>query len=139
MDKVQVNKEELIAVLTKNRDQHKKDFEAAMGGYRLVAEAELKKRLKKVRSGQEFNLNFYKLHVPDSHVKEYQNVIDMLGVCSDVNISITMEDYLKYYKNEWSWCSSWQYSNSGYATLYNTPGVGVAAAAHYVSPSEEQE
>jgi hypothetical protein len=63
----------------------------------------------------------------------------MLGVCSDVNISITMEDYLKYYKNEWSWCSSWQYQNSGYATLYNMPGVGVAAAAHYVAPGEQEE
>jgi len=137
MDKVQISKDELIAVLTKNRDQHKRDYEDALGGYRLVAESKLKKVLKKIKSGEKFSLYFNDLHEPDSHVKEYQNVIDMLGICFDVNVSISMEDYLKYYKNEWNWCSQWQFSNSGYVTLYNMSGVGSADIAKYQSPKND--
>ena len=139
MDKVKVDKNDLLSVLKTNRDKHEKDYNDAMGGYRLVAEAQLKKVLKKVKSGEKFSLYFRDLHEPDSHIKEYQNVIDMLEVSSDQFVQISMEDYLKYYKNEWNWCTSWKFHNSGYATLYNVPGVGVADAAKYKPPTNEEE
>ena len=81
MDKVQVNKDELISILKNNRDKHEKDYNDAMGGYRLVAEAELKKRLKKVRFGEKFNLYFNNIKELDSQVKEYQDVINICSSC----------------------------------------------------------
>ena len=138
MDKVKVDKNDLLSILKTNRDKHEKDYNDAMGGYRLVAEAELKKKLKKVRAGEKFTLYFKDLREPDSHVQEYQNVIDMLEVSTDMFVEISMEDYLKYYKNEWNWCTSWKFHNSGYATLYNVTGVGAADVAKYKSPSNEE-
>jgi len=126
MDKVKVQKTELVAALTKNRDQHAKDYKEALGGYYMQAEKEFEAKLVKIKAGEKFSTYFKDLAKPQYHIKEYNDVIDMLGVSSDETVYISMEDYLKYYKNEWDWQASWSLSNSGYATLYNTPGVGKA-------------
>ena len=118
MDKVKVNKEDLISILKTNRDQHGKDYNDAVGGYLMTVEAELKKTLRKVRKGEEFDLYFRDLSKPDSHVKEYNDVIDMLSVSKDDDVNISMEDYLKYYKNEWNWCVSWSSQNTGFLMHY---------------------
>jgi len=126
MDRVKVSKVELISILTSNRDQHIKDLKEATGGYYIQARKEFEEELTKIKEGKEFHTFFRNLNKPESHVKEYNNVIDMLGVSADTEVYISMEDYLKYYKNEWSWQASWQVSNKPYATLYNVAGIGNA-------------
>ena len=48
----------------------------------------------------------------------------MLEVASEDTVTLSMEEFLKYYKNEWEWQRSWSLRNDGYATLYNVAGVG---------------
>ena len=124
MDKVKVQKHELESILKTNRDKHVEEYKEALGGYYIQAQKDFEKELAKIKAGKEFHTYFRKLNKPESHVKEYNDVIDMLGVTTAVEVYISMEDYLKYYKNEWIWCASWKLSNTPYATLYNTPGVG---------------
>jgi hypothetical protein len=124
MEKVNVNKEELLAILKNNRDIHQKNYDDAMGGYRMLAEKELKKKLKAVKEGEKFDLYFRDLSEPRSYVKDYNNTIGILEVSNDGNVSITMEEYLKYYKNEWEWSRMWKNDFLPYATLYNVAGVG---------------
>ena len=126
MDKIKVGKGKLIAILVENRDKHAKDYEEAVGGYYIQAEKEFEAELAKIKDGEKFSTYFRNLSEPESHVKEYDNVIEMLGVSEDEQIYISMQDYLKYYKNEWDWQSSWEMSNRPYATLYNVAGVGNA-------------
>lgn len=121
MEKVKVQKSELIAVLKKNRDIHEKDYSDAVCGYRLLVEKELKKRLKLVQSGEKFDL-YFNLNRPESHVKDYDDVIGMLEISSDEEVDVKMEEYLKYYKNEWNWQEGWKSTYSGYAAFYNSPG-----------------
>ena len=123
MEKVNVTKEDLIAKLKENRDIHEKDYNDAVGGYRMLAEKELKKKLKTVKAGEKFDLRF-NLSEPQSFVKDYEDAIGMLEISTDLTISITMEEYLKSYKNEWEWSRSWKTSYAPYATLYNVAGVG---------------
>ena len=124
MEKVHVNKIELIKILKTNRDIHAKDYEEAYGGYRIAVERELKKKLKEVKAGGLFNLHFNNLSEPQSYVKDYDNVIGMLEVSTESDVYVTMEEYLRYYKNEWAWSRSWSVSNAPYATLYNVAGIG---------------
>ena len=124
MEKVKVNKTDLIKILKQNRDVHVKEFEEATCGYRMAVEMALKKKLKDVKAGKEFDLYFSDLSKPASYVKDYENVIGMLEITTEEAVSITMEEYLKYYKNEWAWSRSWSISNAPYATLYSVAGVG---------------
>ena len=99
----------------------------------MQARKEFEATLVKIKAGEKFETFFRNLHKPDSHVKEYTDVLDMLGISRDEEIQISMQDYLKYYKNEWDWADNWKMSNSGYATLYNTVGtVGIGS----ITPKE---
>ena len=126
MEKVKVNKVDLIKILKENRDLHAKQFEEATVGYKLAVEIALKKKLKSVKAGEEFDLYFYDLSKPESHINEYDNVIGILEISTEDIIPISMEEYLKYYKNEWSWSKSWTTNNAPYATLYNVSGMGTS-------------
>jgi len=125
MEKVKVKKVDLVKILQTNRDIHQKDFEEALGGYKIAVEKELKSKLKDLKAGKDFDL-YINLSKPKSYVKQYNDVIGMLEIASEEEVSITMEEYLKYYKNEWEWQSTWHLSNAPYATLYNVAGVGNA-------------
>jgi len=118
MNTVSVKKAELVKVLTTNRDIHKKEHEEALQGYLILVTKALKKKLKKVEAGKEFDLNFYNLVKPENHEDDYQNVIDMLGVTGQESVDITMDDYQKYYKNNWSWHGHWHLSNKMYFDAY---------------------
>lgn len=118
MNTVSVKKDELVKVLTENRDIHKKKYEEAQQGYIILVTKALKKRLKKVEAGKEFDLHFYDLIKPENHVEDYQNVIDMLGVTEQESVDISMEDFQRYYKNNWSWHQQWHLSNKMYYDAY---------------------
>ncbi len=124
MDKVIVNKKELVNILIKNRDKHATEYQEALGGFYIQAQIDLEKKLAKVKEGKKFSIYFENLKQPRSYIKEYNDVINMLGVTPASEVNISMEDYLKYYKNEWDWCASWKASNNSYVTLYNVAGVG---------------
>ena len=126
MDKLSVKKADLVAILKANKEAHAKFYNDALGGFKMTIEKELKKRLYLLRKEGKIHLAFYEFREPESHVKEYEDAIGMLEICLEENIEIDMEEYLKYYKNEWSWSASWKSSNTGYATLYNVAGVGAA-------------
>ena len=118
MNTVSVKKDELVKVLTENRDIHKKKYEEAHQGYLILVTKALKKKLKKVEAGKEFDLSFHNLQRPENHEQDYQNVIDMLGVTEQESVDISMEDYQKYYKNNWSWHGHWHLSNKMYVDAY---------------------
>ena len=118
MNTVPVKKDDLIKVLTENRDKHQKKYDDAYKGYVILVTKALKKTLKKVEAGKKFDLNFHNLNKPERHTEDYQNVIDMLGVTDSATIDITMEDYQKYYKNNWSWHGHWHLSNKMYVDAY---------------------
>jgi Sec7-like guanine-nucleotide exchange factor len=117
MEKVKVKKSDLIDVLKTNRDIHQKAFDEALAGYKIAVEKELKSKLKDLKTGKDFNL-YINLQKPVSYVKQYNDVIGMLEISTEEDVHITMEEYLKYYKNEWEWQATWQLSNAFYSQAY---------------------
>ena len=114
MKAVTIKKKELIKILKKNRDAHAEEYKEAYEGYKMTCIEELEARLEKVKNGEDFNMNFIDVREPDNHVEDYQNVIDMLEVGEEKSVQISMEQYLKYYKNKWEWHRSWEMSNAHY-------------------------
>ena len=125
MKTVTVKKKDLVKALTKNRKLHEKEFEEAWGGYLMSAKEQVKELLDQIKSGEDFTVSLH-LSEPESHLDDYDSTIAMLEVATEKTLEITMEEFRKYYQNQWSWHQSWKMANDGYATLYNVAGVGNA-------------
>jgi len=118
MEKLTVHKQNLIDVLVENRDKHQKEYELALEGYKMSAIEQLKAKLKEFNKSETFDPNWKNLH--ESHVKEYDDTIDMLKVVNDDYILISMGEYLRFYKNEWQWANNWNFMNTGYVGIGST-------------------
>lgn len=115
-----VKKKDLIKILKASRDKHKKEFEEAQKGYVITCREVLEERLVAVNAGDDFDMFFSdNVENPESHINDYQNVIDMLEIGSDKTIRIGVDDYKRYYKNEWGWNSRWALSNKAYVDKFN--------------------
>lgn len=121
MRTVTVKTKELIKVLKKNRDLHETEFTEAYEGYRQLVQEALEARLVIVKKNEEkFDLYFHDIDTaPDNHTKDYQNVIDMLELGTEKSATLTMQEYLQFYKNEWAWQQNWQMSNAQYVSKFH--------------------
>ncbi len=111
--KVKVKKAELLNALKENREKHAADYEKAKIGFRKVLEKELEKKLQQCRDGKKVELLF-KNQKPNSHLKDYDDVIGMLEFSTDDELTIDHQQYKQYVKNEWDWIKHWATSNSVY-------------------------
>ena len=128
MSRVNVKREELIEVLKENRDAHKKEYDEAYAGYVQLCIEALEDKLETVESAAKapkdspvkFELFFQDLmSAPENHVQDFQDVIDMFELSEDTKLSIGMEEYKRYYKNDWSWSRSWELSNKMYVDKFH--------------------
>jgi len=129
MSRISVKREDLIKVLNTNRDKHQTEYAEAYAGYlQLCVEAleekveTVKEAAKAPKDGPELKVEMFfndLMSQPENHVDNYQDVIDMLELSEDVKLDIGMEEYKKYYKNDWSWSHNWGLSNKMYVDKFH--------------------
>lgn len=112
---ITVKKEDLINELKKNRDAHQEEYNNAYVGYKQLCIEALEEKLATVNEDEDFDMYFNEVsNPPDDHTQDYQNVIDILEIGEDDTIKLGVNDYMKYYKNNWEWRRSWGMSNATY-------------------------
>lgn len=111
---VTVDKAELLAVLRKNLEEHKKMFDEARAGYIEAAIKRLDAKLGKLKAGHITSLHF-DLYVPTDHSGDYETIIGMLEMSQDDTIALSFEQYRMYVEDDWQWARNWLVSNSGYS------------------------
>ena len=137
---VTVKREELIAKLKESREAHRKEYQEALDGY-IVETAERVEQtlvaLSKLPGGtiaiaaqsidfpnstdeadpRKFSASniWNDLHAPQSHVNEYDTVIEMLEMSVEDKVSISFSQFRKWVKNEWSWRSKFAATTAAYA------------------------
>lgn len=114
MNNVKVNVQQLLTILKKNRDSHRKIFLEAQEGYRKLAIKELDKTLKDARDGKKF-ARMLSLVAPQDMTKEYDTAIGMLEMSVDKDIVITYNQYQNFVQDEWHWKENFLLSNSTYS------------------------
>lgn len=114
MKNVNVDKIELIRILTENRAIHIKEYAEMMIEYKKEIIAECQKL-------QEFNMaatsDFKKRLTssePVSNEQEYDTILSMLSMSIDSNISLSTNEYTQYVLNEWFFTNSFEMSKSAY-------------------------
>jgi hypothetical protein len=112
MNEVVVSKAELLTILEKNREQHKKDAEDALNGYYIEAKEKFLNALEAIRERKDIpHINLFK---PVSHVEQYDRAIGMLKMHVNDTVTLSMEEYASYVDDEWDWKHQWQLSNTAY-------------------------
>lgn len=113
MDRVKVNRVDLIAKVRANLADHRAVFEEAQINYRKAVIEELDKMLTEARQGREIRRTV-KLIEPKDHSKDYQYAIEMLEMSVDKDVEIEEHHFRQYVKDDWGWKGQWTASNDPY-------------------------
>jgi hypothetical protein len=126
---VNVDRLKLLGVLKENLKKHVSEYATAVVNYRLALQADLIAALAKANDPA---ANIEKLEVdfgyPQSYASQYQQVIDMLEFSVDPTITLDNQAFRAYVKDEWSWKSSFNLSNSTYSAKASSFAGAVGGA-----------
>ena len=115
MKQVRVAKSKLLAILKKNRAEHREVFIQAQKTFRVVAIKALDAQLKSARKGRPFELaNLVRLTAPEDHTADYDRSIQMLEMSVDTEIVVDEREFQNYVQDIWNWSREWATSNMRY-------------------------
>lgn len=115
MEKVKVNKAELLAVLKDNRNKHKSLFDLAVEGYRKAVLEDLDQHMERVKKGSLERIVIV-LPVPEDHTSDYDRVIKMCEMSIDDVLEVEEQEFSEYVMDSWSWKKQWLLSNTQYTS-----------------------
>lgn len=116
MNKVKVDKLELIVKVKENRNAHKKVFEKAINRYREQVICELEKSISLAKEGKRIRTQIY-LPEPIDQTKEYDRALAMLEMSVNLNVELTKQDFAQLVLDDWSWKDSFTSTVSNYLSV----------------------
>ena len=118
------NREDLKKKIEENREQHIKDYDKAIIGWRkefakvMLEQSKVCQALAdKVSSApaDEVDYEYPTLPVkPENHVKDYDRIIARLGMEQETRIYLSHSDFNKYVLDEWRWKDAFTEALSNY-------------------------
>lgn len=111
--KISVNRQQLIETIKANREAHAEEYKKAKEGFKIELRKELMKKVSALDGGKKVDL-FFKCNKPDSHLGDYDEVIEMLEMSTSEEIELDARSFKQYVKNEWDWYRHWHASNALY-------------------------
>jgi hypothetical protein len=131
MQTISVDKARLLALLKSNRDKHHKDYEGDVRTFRKAARILLEKTLKRVKPedapiGKHPTSLMVTLSAPQSYVKEYDRLIQMLEMETRDKVELTPSEFQQYVQDNWTWqhnitSNKLSYSNTIHADEFAMP------------------
>lgn len=112
---IEVEVKTLLKTLVTNREQHLKDHKKAKEGWRKL----LLKDLGVLHADLIANksIEATRLHLkskPQHYLNEYDEAIEILNYAANPIIELDQQQFRAYVKDEWTWKTQWEASNSTY-------------------------
>lgn len=114
MRDVRVPKDELVAILTKNREAHREIFLEAVEGYRKRVVEILEDHLARVKAGKLERVSI-SLPEPADHTRDYDRALGMLEMSVDEEVLIDEQRYSELVMDDWGWKNQFLTTNSAYS------------------------
>jgi len=111
MNKVIVNKADLLKVLTKNRKNHEKKFKKAIKEYRKQVIQHLEYAINCAKTNKKI-ITHILLTMPENHIEDYDRVIGMLQMSTENEITIDDIQYRHYVLDKWLWMKQFRETSS---------------------------
>lgn len=102
MERITVEKAQLLAKLEQNRTDHRAIFEEALEGFKAEVTGELEQTLVRLRSGLYRDVRISR-PVPVDHTRDYDRAIEMVKMAIGDEITLTEEDFASYVMDDWGW------------------------------------
>ncbi len=103
MKTIKANKGELMQVVKKNAQEHKKLYEEAFAAYWEEATEEVSTKLKELKSKKARGGIYIRIEAPADHTKDYQQAIKMLEMSVDDVLEIDYESFQNLVMDDWDW------------------------------------
>ncbi|GAB3862582.1 hypothetical protein GCM10028801_28330 [Nocardioides maradonensis] len=110
---IKVDRDEFVAKVQQNRDNHRAVFERALEGYRDRWIRELEQRLHDVRRGRAID-QYFRLPEPEDHTDDYDRVLTMARMQIDDVIELSEDEFAMYVMDQWAWKSDFASTTSRY-------------------------
>lgn len=110
---VQVNVTDLEKALKENRAKHAKEYAKAKKGWQKLLHTELTNMLLALENGGKLELHI-KNQKPESHLDEYDEAIEMLTFSAEPTITLDVQLYRQFMKDDWGWRKHWMASTATY-------------------------
>lgn len=114
MEKVRINRVDLMHVMRKNRDEHREIFEEALIGYKAKCIEELDMLLKRARAGERVQV-YVAVQQPMDQTADYDRVIRMLEMSIDEVVELTQQQFACYVMDDWGWKGDFIGTNALYS------------------------
>lgn len=125
MERVKVNKAELLKILETNRGKHRQIFEEACDGYQKAVVRELESQLKRAKEGIRRSI-VISIPAPIDQTREYDRAIAMMKMSVEAEVLLTELDFRCYVLDDWDWKQKFLTSSRAYsqraASLLNDQG-----------------
>lgn len=102
MRNVEVDRDEFIARVSENRDNHRGVFEEALDGFHESLMAELERRVHDLKRGRVID-QYIGLPVPEDHTDDYDRILTMAEMSIDDTITLTEDEFAMYVMDQWRW------------------------------------
>lgn len=120
MNALRVDKGKLLEILKSNRDAHLGVFLAAQKVYRKAAIAELDNMLQDALDGALIRKHV-NLAAPENHTEDYERLIGLLELSTDVLVDLTAAEYSNYVQDNWAWSVRAKRLNEAYSSNNISP------------------
>jgi hypothetical protein len=108
-----IEKNVLISILVKNRDEHHEKFVKAVALYKQKAIEVLKQNIDNISSGKKLRV-FFTLPVPEEHVNDYDRAIRFVTIDTRKEIKLSEQDAINYVEDQWGWSQSYLSNTTSY-------------------------
>jgi hypothetical protein len=111
-----IKKQELLGIITKNRDAHKDIFLKACEGFQKEMLKRLAQKMKLIRAGRLVN-SYVDLPIPEDHTRDYNRVIRMIELDTRDTIQLTEAEFTQFVMDDWAWKKQWVSTASNYTAM----------------------
>lgn len=115
MEKITVDKNDLLTRVKANRDKHREIFLEALEGYRQHSLSTLEAKVKDIKDGKTPKI-YISIDRPVDHTRDYDRIIAMLEMHKGSEFDLEEDDFAQYALDDWSWKRQWAVSNSPYVS-----------------------
>lgn len=112
--KIEVNKQQLLDVLKKNRAIHEQEYNELQEDYLDAVTKELGKIFSESKKRLPNPDTCVSPNKPKCYLEDYDLVIGMLLMSIDETFTLDEEQYRNYVLNEWSWTRHFNISKAAY-------------------------
>lgn len=112
MNKVFVERSQLIDILSKNKAKHVETYQKALIGFKIKYQKVISDMLEKSHKNK-FIMRIA-LEAPFSHEQDYEKAIQMINLSVRNEIELTQKDFENYVLDNWSWSSHFFSNSSNY-------------------------